>query len=251
MRRHTLKPVLVLTVVVFASLALSVSLRGAREKHDGWQPLFNGKDLAGWKPRHEAEYDVWTVVSDAKLDPHDKNLLHGSGKGGSDEAVLFRGPSPAGKHGVDLLSEKEFGDCELHCEFMVPENSNSGVYLQGEYEVQILSETAHKKDADLNQGDCGAIYGVRPPSTQAETEPGTWQTFDIAFRAPRFDGSGKKTRNARFVKVVFNGKTIQENVEVPGTTTSGLGHEHGKGPVLLQGDHGIVAFRNIRVKELK
>ena len=251
MPRLILRKRSIILAALIAVTLVGISLEGASEKHEGWEPLFSGKDLSGWTPRHEAEYVVWTVVSDSKIDPHDKNLLHGSGKGGTEQAVLFRGPSPAGKHGVDLLSQKEFGDCELHCEFMVPENSNSGVYLQGEYEVQILSETAHKKDADLNHGDCGAIYGIRPPSTQAETEPGTWQTYDIVFRAPRFDASGKKTENARFVKVVFNGKTIQENVEVPGTTTSGLGHERAKGPLLLQGDHGIVAFRNIRVKEMK
>ena len=240
----------IVAVVCMLCLCWDARSRAADERHEGWETLFNGKDLSGWKNRHDTEYDVWTVVSEVKLDPQDKHKLTGAGKGGSEEGVLLRGPSPDGKHGVDLLTEKEFGDCEVHCEFMVPEGSNSGVYLEGEYEVQILSETAHKHDGQLNKGDCGAIYNTKPPSAQAETEPGTWQTYDIVFRAPRFDASGKKTENARFIKVVFNGKTVQENVEAPHPTGSELGAERAKGPLLLQGDHGIVAFRNIRIKPI-
>lgn len=241
--------------VVLAAVGLSIPLaavairaaKAADQGADHAESIFNGKNLDGWKLREENEKPVWSVVSEVKLDPQDHNKLVGSGQGGSEEGILFRGPV---EHGVDILTEKQFGDCEVHCEFMVPQDSNSGVYLMGEYEVQILSETSLKKDDQLNKGDCAAIYNTKAPSTQAETEPGTWQTYDIVFRAPRFDANGKKTENAKFISVVFNGKKVQENVEAPEPTGGQLGEERAKGPLLLQGDHGIVAFRNIRVKEL-
>src|SRR5438105_2164710 len=105
--------------------------------------------------------------------------------------------------GVDLLSEVEHGDCEVHVEFTITKGSNSGVYFQGQYEVQIF-DSFGKKDADLKYGDCGGIYNTAPPKTNVCKAPGEWQTFDVVFQAPRFDDAGKKTANARFVKVVHN-----------------------------------------------
>jgi hypothetical protein len=103
----------------------------------------------------------------------------------------------------------------------------------------------------LKYGDCGDIYNTAAPRTNVCKAPGEWQTCDVVFRAPRFDASGKKTANARFVKVVFNGTVIHENVEVKGPTTASLGGaEKPEGPVMLQGDHGPVAFRNLRLKPL-
>lgn len=211
----------------------------------GGEKLFNGKNLDGWKLRHPTESKIWVVVGGVKIDPRDPDKLVSTGEG---QGVLFRQPV---QHGVDLISKQEFGDCEAHCEFMVPHHSNSGFYLMGEYEVQILSDSYQKKDDQLRPGDCGGIYNTKAPSTQAETEPGTWQTYDIVFRAPRFDASGKKIEDARFVSVKFNGKTIQQNVDVPRPTGSELSaKEKSRGPIFLQGDHGVVAFRNIRVKEI-
>jgi hypothetical protein len=161
--------------------------------------------------------------------------------------VLFNGDDG---RGVDLLSEREHGDCEVHVEFAVAKGSNSGVYFQGQYEVQIL-DSFGRKDADLKYGDCGGIYNTAAPKTNASKAHGEWQTFDITFQAPRFDEAGKKTANAKFIKVVHNGTVIHENVEVKGPTTAALGGaEKTKGPLMLQGDHGPVAFRNIRIKAL-
>jgi hypothetical protein len=85
----------------------------------------------------------------------------------------------------------------------------------------------------------------------ASLPPGQWQTFDVVFRAPRFDASGKKTRSARFVKVAHNGKLIHENVEVTGPTRAATyNDEKPTGPLMLQGDHGPVAYRNVRVRPL-
>jgi hypothetical protein len=232
---------------VFTALALTgaVLLAPAEEKKpgkDGWVTLFNGKDLDGWKFRGQNKTrSKWTVVGGVKLAegmPGRFEPLKGTG-------VLLNGGDG---HGVDLLSEASHGDIELDLEFNVSKGSNSGVYLQGQYEVQIL-DSYGKKDKDLKYGDCGGIYNTAPPKTNASKAPGEWQSFHIVFRAPRFDDKGKKTANARFVKVVHNGKLIHENVEVAKPTTASLGGpEKPLGPLMLQGDHGPVAFRNIRMK---
>jgi hypothetical protein len=212
---------------------------------DGWVRLFSGKDLAGWKFRQQAGAEAWKIVSDVRLDPADPKKLAGSGEGGSDRGVLLRG---AVDHGTDLLSEKDFGDCELHVEFNVPQRSNSGVYLMGRYEIQVL-DSYGKADDRLRPGDCGGIYITSKPSKNATKPPGEWQAFDIVFQAPRFDASGKKTQNAKFLSVKLNGVEIQKEVEVKGPTGSEISREEKPtGPIMFQGDHGIVAFRNVRIK---
>jgi hypothetical protein len=209
--------------------------------------LFNGKDLSGWKFKQKEGSEAWKVVSDVKADPNDPKTLVGTGQGGGNGALL-RGPID---HGSDIYSDATFGDCELHVEFMVPKGSNSGVYLMGQYEVQVL-DSFGKPDARLGQGDVGAIYSAAKPAKNAAKPPGEWQTFDIVFQAPRFDASGKKTRNAKFVSVKLNGQEIQNNVEVKGPTGGQLTNdEKPQGPLLFQGDHGIVAFRNVKVKPMK
>jgi hypothetical protein len=216
-------------------------------KAGGGQVLFNGKDLTGWKLRGgdtAAGRSKWSVAGDVKLDPKDpRRFVTSEGMG-----VLVNGGDG---HGVDLILDRMHGDCQLHVEFKVAQGSNSGVYLQGLYEVQIL-DSFGKKDADLKFGDCGGIYDHAPPRTNASLAPGQWQTFDITFRAPRFDEAGKKIANARFVKVIHNGKVIHENVEVKRPTTASLGGpERPQGTLLLQGDHGPVAFRNLRLRPLE
>jgi hypothetical protein len=233
-------------VALFAVVTLLGALPTSRAANemDKKLVLFNGKDLSGWKLRTAQYADTWKAVSDVKLDANNPKTLVGSGAGGSADAVLFRGPIAKGS---DIHTEKEFGDGQLHIEFMVPKGSNSGIYLMGQYEVQVL-DSFGKPDNQLGMGDCGAIYSARVPTVNASKEPGDWQTFDITFRAPRFE-NGKKTENAKFIKVVYNGKTIHENVEVKGGTGGQLGPEKATGPLLLQGDHGIVAFRNITITE--
>jgi hypothetical protein len=121
----------------------------------------------------------------------------------------------------------------------------------GHYEVQIL-DSYGKKDKDLKYGDCGGIYDHAPPRVNASKKPGEWQTFEITFRAPRFGPKSDRLMPARFVKVVHNGQVIHENVDLKGPTTASLGgKERASGPVLLQGDHGPVAFRNLRMKMIK
>jgi len=234
-------------LVLTLPFVLSGSLLLAEDKPADGEALFNGKDLTGWKFRGgeaAAAKSKWSVVESVQLKTGMENRFEArSGTG-----VLLSGDDG---RGVDLLSTVEHGDCELHVEFVVPKGSNSGLYFQGQYEVQIL-DSFGKKDADLKFGDCGGIYNTAPPKTNASKAPGAWQTFDVVFQAPRFDAAGKKTSHARFVKVVHNGTVIHENVEVKGPTTSALGGaEKPTGPLMIQGDHGPVALRNLRLKALK
>ena len=188
----------------------------------------------------------WFTVEAVRLDPEDpKHFVFAPGSG-----VGVNGP--AGKT-PNLASVQEFGDVEAHVEFVVPKDSNSGVYFMGRYEVQILDSFGKDKPV---YGDCGGLYrtGQWPgsaPSTNAARAPGEWQTYDVVFRAPRFDAAGKKTANAKFEKVVHNGVLVQQNVEVPGPTISAMfNDEKSAGPLMVQGDHGPVAYRNIQIRPL-
>ena len=129
---------------------------------------------------------------------------------------------------------------------MVPKGSNSGIYVMGEYEVQVLDSFGKPADK-LTQGDLGALYSAAAPKVNASKKPGEWQKFVIEFQAPKFEGA-KKVANAKFVKVTLNDVVLHENVEMKGVTPGGLtGKEAATGPLMFQGDHGPVAFRNIKV----
>jgi hypothetical protein len=196
---------------------------------------FNGKDLTGWKPKH-ADKGKW-VVGSATIDEKNPAKLSVSDKG--DELINLQPAS-------DLYTEAKFGDCMVEVEFMIPKGSNSGVYMMGEYELQIY-DTFDKKGKDPKPGDMAGIYTFAPPKVFADKGPGQWQKFVIEFQAPKFDGD-KKTSNAKFVKVTFNDMVIHENVECNKVTPGGLtGKEMAEGPLMFQGDHGQVSFRNLKV----
>ncbi len=187
--------------------------------------LFDGKDLANWlyvgsdKP---AEWKVENGYMEVK--------------------------------GGNIYSKQSSGDHQLHVEFWLPRmdgasgqgRANSGVYVHGLYEIQVLDSFGLKPGG----GDCGAIYGVGGPMVNACRPPEHWQSFDIFFRAPRFDEKGNKTANAR-MSVVHNGVWIHVNVEVPGPTAAAMARdEKSPGPVMLQ-DHGSpVRFRNVWMRPL-
>jgi hypothetical protein len=172
----------------------------------------------------------------------------------SDGVWTNSGPSP-----VPLATTQEFGDCEAHVEFKIPKGSNSGVYIQGRYEVQIL-DSSGIADKDMSVHDCGAIYerwkddkGYEgtPPLVNAFAGPGEWNTYDIKFRAPRFADDGTRTEKAKFIEVTLNGKLIQKEVEVTGPTRGSFFEpEAPKGPIILQADHGPISYRNCWVKPL-
>lgn len=211
-------------------------------------PLFNGKDLGAWSP----PTGTWQVCRAVTLDPgHPEMFLITPGEG-----VLVNNPKGPT---VNLISSAEFGDLQLHIEFCISKHSNSGVYLMGRYEIQIYDSYGVDKD-EYAGIECGGVYprwindkGVNghSPDVNASKPAGEWQSFDITFRAPRFDSTGKKTTNARFVKVLHNGKLIHENIDLTGPTRAAHWEdEKPAGPVMLQGDHGPVAYRNLRATRL-
>lgn len=213
--------------------------------------LFNGQDLTGWKARGD---HGWQVAGGVALHADDPKLLAiESGVG-----IMVNG---ADGRTLDLYTEAEHGSCELHLEFCVPQGSNSGVYLMGQYEIQILDSWG-TPDEELKSGSCGGIYARwidetktpydgNPPCTNASRAPGEWQEFDLLFHAPEFGADGKKTANARFERVTHNGVVIHENFECTGPTRGAWSEvDIPTGPLRLQGDHGPVAYRNLRMRSL-
>jgi hypothetical protein len=217
--------------------------------------LTAGDALAHWRP----PTGDWFAAAAASQSEKDEKLIaaqavDAAGSPADKALVLVNG---ATGRTVNLITKDEFGDIEAHIEFMIPRGSNSGVYFMGRYEIQILDSFGVEKP---KYGDCGGIYQRwannmgfegHAPKENASRAPGEWQSFDVVFRAPRFDNEGKKTANARFVKVVHNGKLIHENVEVTGPTRAATyNDEKPTGPIMIQGDHGPVALRNFRVRSL-
>jgi Domain of Unknown Function (DUF1080) len=239
---------------------------------DGWKPLFNGKDLSGWKFRNPTAKRVWKVCDDVKLDAADPTRLAPVGNGGTQAAALLCGDDGRGS---DIMTADSFADYELHVEFTVPKGSNSGVYNRGLFEIQVFDSYGKPK---LGFHDCGALYERAYPRENLSKPPGEWQSYDITL-------SGKK------LTLVWNGKTVykdqdvrygetdrdafmrlnQENAGKPedlrvklredngryvgffgeGGTRSSLEGADRPGPILLQGDHGPVAYRNIFIRPKK
>ncbi|MBC8110761.1 MAG: DUF1080 domain-containing protein [Verrucomicrobia bacterium] len=156
-----------------------------------------------------------------------------------------------------LFTTWEHGDIELELEVMLPKGSNSGIYLQGRYEVQLYDSWGVKNPSFSDIGGIyrnwentpGKIYMGKAPLTNAAKAPGLWQKMKINFQAPRFNESGQKIANARFISVELNGVKIHNNVEVPLLTGGAVeDNEKATGPLMIQGDHGAVAFRNIKYR---
>jgi hypothetical protein len=154
----------------------------------------------------------------------------------------------------NAISDVEFTDCQLHLEFLCPlmegrtgqARANSGVYLHGRYEVQVLDSFGD--EPAINR--CGAIYSIAPPMVAVSRPPDTWQTYDIIFRAPRFDEAGMMTAPA-YMTVLHNGIVVHHHQEVPRITTASMRGEMAPvGPLMLQ-DHGCpVRYRNIWLRRL-
>jgi len=238
----------ILALLLCFCCMFSANLFGAEAKKP-----FDGITLKGWQPVHPQVVSQW-VVGRASLDPDNERalivraLLKADEKLIEGELINLVDPNmQQGPRGVDFRTEEVYGDCVVEIEFMVSKGSNSGVYLMGEYEVQVLDSWGRTQ---MTQGDVGAIYSAAAPKENASLPPGEWQKFVIDFQAPRFDANGNKTQKAKFIKITLNGKVIQENVEVEGSTGGGVtGKEAPKGPLMLQGDHGPVAYRNIKITE--
>jgi hypothetical protein len=216
-----------------------------------WIDLFNGRDLSGWTARAEHE---WQVAGGVRLR--------------EDEPKLFAiepgtGIFVNGDRGrtADLHTVMEHGSCELHVEFCVAKSSNSGVYLMGQYEIQVLDSWG-TPDSELTHSSNGAIYprwveetktnyDGHAPRANASRPPGEWQSFDVLFHGPKFDENSNRSAPARFERVLHNGVLIHENVVCSGPTRGArVPHCIARGPLRLQGDHGPVAYRNVRLRSI-
>ena len=261
--------------LLISAAALALHAAHAQDEK-GWIPLTNGKDTAGWKLR--ADKITITKFLDA-----DGKEIAGAKKGKQKEIVVdakgaeIKGAkmvqetvaNPSGwivengelicakpHGGNDLLTEKTFTDFELHVEFQA--TSNSGVYLQGRYEIQIIDslgakpklvEKDGKKVEMLDTHQCGAIYGRIAPSKNMAMKPKEWQSYDVTFRGAR--GTKDKVTEKARVTLIWNGEKVIDNAEIDGVTGAALDDRVTEpGPLLLQGDHGRVAFRNIRIRPL-
>ncbi|MCA1596507.1 MAG: DUF1080 domain-containing protein [Chloroflexi bacterium] len=193
--------------------------------------LFTGKPeqiAANWTQRYTTAPAAWTVNAAGVATPN----------------------------GHDINTRQEFGDCYVHVEFQEPINAqgasigdgNSGVGLQGRYEIQILNSYGRKPE----EHQCGALYSQKPPRVIASRPAGQWQSFDIVFRAPRYDEKGQLTEKPR-ATVFQNGILVQNNEEFLGPTGIQYGELKGMpktGPLTLQGDHDPVKFRNVWIVPL-
>ncbi|HEX8549605.1 MAG TPA: family 16 glycoside hydrolase [Cytophagaceae bacterium] len=164
------------------------------------------------------------------------------------------------KGSKDLYTTWDHGDLDIEFEFMMAKNSNAGIYLQGQYEIQLLDSWGVRNPT---YSDLGGIYerwdeakpeGKKgfegtPPSQNVSKAPGLWQKMRIQFQAPKFNDKGLKTSNAKILKVDLNGVTIHENVILSGPTRGGAYPlEKARGPLRIQGDHGAFAMRSIKYK---
>ncbi|MDG2168073.1 MAG: DUF1080 domain-containing protein [Opitutales bacterium] len=195
----------------------------------------------------------WTTTESVQLNKEDPKLLHYSADKGN---ILVNGLTGKTEH---IITKEEFGDIELHLEFMISEESNSGIYFMGRYEIQIKDSWndevpgPHTSGAvyprwDTTQPEGQEGYDGHIPRVNASRKPGEWEVFDIIFRAPRFDEQGNKIQDAEFVKVVQNGILIHQDATITGPTRGAMFEDEvPTGPLLLQGDHGPVAYRNLMV----
>ena len=221
-----------------------IRIRKLKPKYGDAVLLFNGKSLDDWKVKGNEEKSKWEVGVAAMSSENPKLLVN---KGGKGEMINL-----ASKHGdsLDFFSKKEFGDCLIELQLMVPKGSNSGVYVMGEYEIQVLD--SWDRGTKLGGGDMGAVYGAQPPKINASLPPGMWQKYIIEWNTPKFKAANQKAKNAMFLKVELNGQLLHEKLEMQKSTGGALkGVEAPTGPLMFQGNHGPVAYRNIVVKEVK
>ncbi len=201
----------ILVALLFAGL-MTVGNAAFSADTEGFRPLFNGKDLTGWHLRNPKGHNSWSV----------------------EDGVLKNTVNP-GEHGTDLVTDSKFFNFTVKYEFMVPDGSNSGFYLRGRHEIQILGDYKSGKPSKTGNG---AIYNFKAPDEFASKPAGEWQTAEATI-------VGNK------ITVVLNGKKIHDNVECKVATGSEIDKNISEpGPIFLQGDHGTVNFRNIMIKEL-
>lgn len=218
--------------------------------------LVPGTGTTHWNPQL---LEGWASASSVALNVDNRKLLFAATIPG--DAVLHNtATDPAGRKAANIRTAKNYGDIEAHVEFQIASKSNSGVYLMGRYEIQILDSFGKTV---IKEHDAGAIYQRwdeartpkgyegHAPVTNAARPAGEWQSLDIKFRAPRFDKAGKKIADAEFLSVKLNGVLLHQNITCSGPTRGAVfENEAATGPLMIQGDHGPVALRNVWIREL-
>jgi len=237
------------TLLVGVALAAETTTAAAAEPAEKWIALLSGASLDAW----QEDRTGWSLAGEVKLNPENDERMEVSP---GDGVLVSDGDA------VNFHTRQEFQDVELKCEFFIPKGSNSGVKLNGLYEIQIRDTHDMK---ELTGDMCGGVYprakqaptyehideGVAPNENAAKPA-GEWQTLQLTFYSPRFDAAGNKTVDARFEHVVLNGKEIHKQVKLlyPTGAAWNMMPEVPRGPLMLQGDHGPVAFRDIQVRPL-
>ena len=197
--------------IALITLLLPLAAFAADDEKD-FKPLFNGRDFAGWHVRNDKAHNAWSVA----------------------EGVL-KNDLKTGGHGVDLITDAKYWNFTVRYEYMVPDGSNSGFYLRGRHEIQILGDYQGGK---TSLGGNGAIYQHTLPAKFVSKPGDQWQTVEATMIGDK-------------VTIILNGVKIHDNVKVERATGSELdGNVKEPGAFFLQGDHGTVSFRNLRVKEL-
>ncbi|MCP4312672.1 MAG: DUF1080 domain-containing protein [Bacteroidetes bacterium] len=222
----------------------------------GWMPLLNGVNMDGWEYVPNTGQGGWTATPGVIWDESDGSARLKEVYISGDRIVNSIEESE--KVASDIFTTRKFGDVEIYLEFLVAGRSNSGVYVHGLYEIQIVN--SYGKDSLNPTTTCGSVYdfeqkvndewvGGVSPLVRAERPAGQWQSYHILFRAPRFDNEGKKISNAKFVRVLQNGVVIHENVERKAPTRASMKiKEAAENPLMLQGNHGTIAYRNIFIR---
>jgi len=200
--------------------------------------LFDGKNLDQWEAA-VADEGVWVHRLSVPVERQWK---------------LVNGAMEVTPRGGSLITKRKFNDVKLHLEFRTPfmpeargqRRGNSGVFLQGRYEVQVLDSYGLKPAHD----ECGGIYSIEPPILNMCTPPRQWQSYDITFRAPRFNSTGEKTEDARLT-VLLNGVKVQDNTKAPKPAPAALNRNVTEPAGIMLQHHGNPAqFRNIWLVEL-
>lgn len=192
----------------------------------------------------------WMIAGEVLMDLYERhNVQPADGTG-----ILVN--NDAGDDPQDIFTTWEHGDLDLELEFMMAKESNSGIYFQGRYELQMLDSWGVDNPKFYDMGgvyqwwENGEGVGGIPPRANASRAPGLWQHLEVRFRAPRFDNQGEKIAHARLEEVKLNGVMIHRNVDLVHPTGGAVSNEEvGKDALRFQGDHGPVAFRNIRYKK--
>ena len=195
--------------IIFAFTLFATAAFAADE---GFKPLFNGKDTAGWHLRKKDGHNSWSI----------------------ENGVLKNTVNP-GEHGTDLVTDQKFWNFTVRYDYMVPDNSNSGFYLRGRHELQILGD--FKKGQPAKSGNA-SIYNFKAPDKFVSKPSNEWQTVEATIIGNR-------------ITMIQNGVKIHDNVECKVATGSEIDNKVNEpGAIFLQGDHGTVAFRNMYIKEL-